>query len=133
VLETNLAARAALLRASAAGAGVRQLSRELHIGPALVIGLRREMSDAGLVEVHEALASGPGRPRELVRATPLGREYLKAYDALRSTALKSRKADLLRAASDARYAARLDFRGLSTVELFLGLNSLAERTGKAAR
>jgi len=131
--ETNLAFKAALLRASAAGAGVRQLSKELHMGPAMVIGLRREMWDAGLVEVCEAPRSGPGRPKELVRATPLGLEYLRAYEALLSTALKSRRTDLLRAALDARYAARLASRGLSTVELFLELNSLAERTGKAAR
>lgn len=133
MLETNYAARAALLRAASSGAGVRQLSKELHMSPAIVISLRREMSDSGLLEVCGAPVSGPGRPRELVRTTPLGRDYIEAYDKLRSTALKSRRADLQKAASDARYAMRLTSRGVSTVELFLGLNSIAERAGKAAR
>jgi len=133
VSETNFVARAALLRASAVRAGVRQLSKELGMGPSMVIGLRREMLEEGLVEVGGAHSSGPGRPRELVKPTSLGREFLRAYEALLSIPLKSRRTDLLRAAADARYAARLSSRGVSTVELFLGLNSLAERTGKAAR
>lgn len=130
--ETYFAAKAAVLRA-ASGAGVRQLAKKLQMGPATVIRLRSEMVDQGLVEVGEASAFGLGRPKERMTVTALGREYLKAYEALKSTVLKSRRSDLARASSDGRYAKRLADRGVSTIDLFLGLISTAERTRKAAR
>lgn len=131
--ETNFATKAALLRAVPTQEGVRGLARELRLGPATVISLRTEMLEEGLIEIGPAPSPGPGRPRENLRPTTLGREYLEAFDTLKSKVLRSRRFDLLRGASDGAYAGRLASRGVSTADLFIGLNSIAERFGKAAR
>jgi len=132
-LETNFGAKVALLRAPGGKGDVRELAKELRMGPAMVIRLRTDMVDEGLVEVFTAPSSRKGRPGGRIMPTPLGQEYLRAYDLLRSIGLRGRKADLLKAASDGRYAGRLASRGVSPLELFFALNSFAERPRKAAR
>jgi DNA-binding PadR family transcriptional regulator len=122
-----------LLRGAASRrTGLVQLARELRVGPARLIALLRHMQEEGLVETGEARSGRVGRPKILVQATELGRAYLKAYDSLISTALKSREADLDRAVEDAEYAARLTAAGNSPYDLFLELNNIVNPAGKRA-
>ena len=124
-MESNHALTAAILRnASDGGLGISQLAKELHIGPARLIKLARDLCDEGLVEIQTVHARTAGRPLVRMKPTPLGDEYLDAYETLSSKMLKSRPSDLLRAVDDANYARRLVERGLSPTALFLELNSL---------
>ena len=124
--ENNLAAKEALLRLSSKRrAGVLQLAKDLRIGPSRLIGLVAEAGEQGLLDVGEVRTGRAGRPRRRVRTTALGMEYLRACEALRLKALRSRRADLRRAAADADYARRLEARGVSPYDLFLELNELA--------
>ena len=106
--EKNPAAKAALLRLSLSGpTGVQQISTKLRLGPSTLIGLAAELQDEGLLEVYEVSTGNAGRPKKGMRVTALGIEYLRAYEALSLNLLKSRRADLRRAAEDGAYARRL--------------------------
>ena len=127
--EKNLPSKAALLALSAVHhAGVRQLAKDLHVGPAKLIALLSEMREEGLLDVREIRTRRAGRPRKRVKVTALGMEYLSAYEALRLKTLKGRRSDLRKAVADADYARRLASRGVSTYELFLELNTLANHS-----
>jgi len=124
-MEINPALTAAVLKnASNEDLGVSRLAKELHIRPARLIKLARDLFDEGLVEIQTVHARTAGRPLVKFKPTLLGDEYLDAYEALNSKMLKSRPSDLLRAVADANYARRLVERGLSPTMLFLELNSL---------
>ena len=124
-MEINPALAASILKKAANGAsGTTQMAKELRIGPARLIELSRSLREEGLTEIRTEHPRSAGRPLVRIVPTPLGEEYLKAYDVLNSKTLKSRPADLLRATTDARYARRLAERGLPTTSLFLELNSL---------
>ena len=128
--EKNSDAKAALLRLSLSGpAGVQQMATKLRLGPSTLIGLAAELQDEGLIEVFEVSTGNAGRPKKGMRVTALGMEYLRAYETLSLKLLKSRRADLRRAAEDGAYARRLAERGVSPYGLFLELNTL----GKGAR
>ena len=125
LMEYNPALTAAVLKsASDEGFGMSQLAKELHIRPARLIRLARDLCDEGLVEIQTVHAGTVGRPLVRMKPTLLGNEYLGAYEVLKSKMLKSRPSDLLRAVADANYARRLVERGLSPTMLFLELNSL---------
>ncbi len=129
----NLAAKEALLRLSSEGrTGVLELAKELRIGPSRLIGLIAEAREEGLLDVGEVRTGRAGRPKRRVRMTALGMEYLRACEALKLKALRSRRADLRRAAADAKYAKRLAARGVSPYELFLELNELASNPREPA-
>ena len=124
-MEDNHALTAAVLKsASDEGFGISHLAKELHIRPARLIKLARDLCDEGLVEIQTVHAGTVGRPLVRMKPTLLGKEYLDAYEVLNSKMLKSRPSDLLRAVADANYARRLVERGLSSTTLFLELNSL---------
>ena len=125
--EKNPAAKAALLRLSLSGpAGVQRMATKLRLGPSTLIGLAAELQDEGLLEVYEVSTGNAGRPKKGMRVTALGMEYLRAYESLSLKLLKSRRADLRRAAEDGAYARRLAERGASPYDLFLELNTLAK-------
>jgi len=113
-----------LKNASSGHLGTSLLAKELRIGPARLVKLARDLRDRGLAEIQTVHAKSAGRPLVKIVSTPLGDEYLEAYEAMNSRMLKSRPSDLLRAVSDAKYARRLAERGLSPALLFLELNSL---------
>ena len=127
-MESNLEAVANLLRASIGGStGVAQLSRTLRTSPSALIALVASLQDEGLLETGRDKRGKPGRPKRWVRTTALGLEFVAAYRALASKALRSRRSDLLRAAADGRYARRLSDT-LSTNDIFLEISELARRS-----
>lgn len=124
--ENNLADKVSLLKlASTRRVGILQLARDLHVGPSRLIGLVAELREEGLLHAGEIHTRKVGRPRRTARTTALGLEYLRAYETLQLKPVKSRIADLRRAAADANYAQRLAARGISPHRLFLELNELA--------
>ena len=124
-MEDNPAITAAVLKKASSGdLGMSRMAKELHIGPAKMIRLANDLRDEGLVDIQTIHTRTAGRPLVKIMPTPLADEYLSAYGIMSSKVLKSRPSDLLRAVADADYARRLSERGLSTITLFLELNSL---------
>lgn len=128
-MENNLAAKAAVLKASLSTRqdGVSALARELSMGPSRLVRLISELRDEGLLEMSPVRARRAGRPKLHLRVTPLGEDFLKAYQTLVSKALQSRPSDLRRATADAEYARRIVLRGVSPYDLFFELNRIARR------
>ena len=122
-MENNIPLETRLLESTlAASLGTLELSRTLHIGPARTIALVRRLCDEGLVAVSHRRGPRAGRPSSEVTPTQLGLEYLRAYRSLESKRLRSRPADLRKAAADGEYARRLAERKAPVYELFFELS-----------
>jgi DNA-binding PadR family transcriptional regulator len=85
------------------------------------------MEKEGLIKTVKEKRKTRGRPRTIIRATSLGRDFRKTYQELELMPLRSTKTDLIRARKDAEYVKRLVSRGKSPHELFLELNSIVKR------
>jgi len=102
--------------------GVRELVKATRMRSQTTVRLVRALRAQGLI-VSERKAGGRGRPREALRITPLGVEYLEAYSRLRGVPLKASEVELRRAAEEARYAGRLAERGVDPFRAFVELNA----------
>jgi len=101
---------------------VSELVASLNRRSEAVVRAIAEMEELGLLERRAKKGSGRGRPRMLVSATDLGRQYLAARSRLEGIPLKATRAGFKRAVEEARYAARLRERGLDPFALFMELN-----------
>ena len=112
-------------------AGVRELSKIMRRRTQTVISTIKRMNAAGLVEVRPEEKRGRGRPRQLVRVTTLGDDYLETYRKLKIKRLRSNRNDLAKAKRDAEYVNRLVTRGKEPYDAFLELNRLVRARGDA--
>ena len=111
--------------------GVRELSKIMRRRTQTVVSTIKMMNAAGLVDVRSEETRRRGRPRQIVRATMLGDDYLEAYTKLRIKPLRSNRNDLAKAKRDAEYVNRLIARGREPYDAFLELNSLVRTRGDA--
>ena len=111
--------------------GVRELSKIMRRRTQTVVSTIKMMNAAGLVDVRPEETRRRGRPRQIVKATMLGDDYLEAYNRLRIKPLRSNRNDLEKAKRDAEYVNRLVARGIEPYDAFLELNSLVRARGDA--
>ena len=111
--------------------GVRELSKIMRRRTQTVVSTIKMMNAAGLVDVRPEETRRRGRPRQIVKATMLGDDYLEAYNRLRIKPLRSNRNDLEKAKRDAEYVNRLVARGKEPYDAFLELNSLVRVRGDA--
>jgi DNA-binding PadR family transcriptional regulator len=111
--------------------GVREISKIMRRRTQTVVSTIKMMNAAGLVDVRPEETRRRGRPRQIVKATMLGDEYLEAYNRLRIMPLRSNRNDLAKAKRDAEYVNRLVARGIEPYDAFLELNSLVRVRGDA--
>jgi len=113
---------AEVLKAVERPRSVSELVASLNRRSEAVVRAIAEMEEMGLLDRRAEKGSGRGRPRMLVSATDLGRQYLAARSRLEGIPLKATRAGFKRAVEEARYAARLRERGLDPFTLFMELN-----------
>jgi DNA-binding PadR family transcriptional regulator len=111
--------------------GVREISKIMRRRTQTVVSTIKMMNAAGLVDVRPEETRRRGRPRQIVKATMLGDEYLEAYNRLRIMPLRSNRNDLVKAKRDAEYVNRLVARGKVPYDTFLELNGLVRVRGDA--
>jgi len=111
--------------------GVRELSKIMRRRTQTVVSTIKMMNAAGLVDVRPEETRRRGRPRQIVKATMLGDDYLEAYNRLRIMPLRSNRNDLVKAKRDAEYVNRLVARGKVPYDAFLELNRLVRVRGDA--
>jgi DNA-binding PadR family transcriptional regulator len=111
--------------------GVRELSKIMRRRTQTVVSAIKMMNAAGLVDVRPEETRRRGRPRQIVKTTMLGDDYLEAYNRLRIMPLRSNRNDLVKAKRDAEYVNRLVARGIEPYDAFLELNSLVRVRGDA--
>ena len=111
--------------------GVRELSKIMRRRTQTVVSTIKMMNAAGLVDVRPEETRRRGRPRQIVKITMLGDDYLEAYNRLRIKPLRSNRNDLEKAKRDAEYVNRLVARGKVPYDAFLELNNLVRVRGDA--
>jgi len=112
-------------------AGVRELSKIISRRTQTVVSTIKKMNAAGLVNVEPEETIRRGRPRQIVKATTLGEDYLETYNRLMIKPMRGNRNDLLKAKKDAEYVNRLVERGKDPYEAFLELNNLVRARGNA--
>jgi predicted transcriptional regulator len=125
--------RARILQAVNSNAcGVRELVQLLKTKSSNIISLLQRMEEEKLIEVQFDRGSKKGRPKKCIRASALGYDFLDSYKKLNLKRLTARKADLDHAVKDAKYAYRLEAKGVSTFQVFMELNEIASNIEKSA-
>lgn len=102
--------------------GVRDLVEILRWKTSKIISLLKVMNEERMIELQLVRYSRRGRPKKIIRCTPLGLEFLKTYRTLKLKPLRARKHDMDRAVKDALYSKRLVEFGHSPFKLFMELN-----------
>lgn len=74
-----------------------------------------------------------GRPRQCLRATPIGKEFVKQYDRLSSLSLRSNENDIKKALRQAELARRLVERGIPPYVRFQEVNEIARNIASTAK
>ena len=110
--------------------GVKELVKATQRRSQATVQLVHALRAQGLI-ASERKAGGRGRPRDVLRVTPLGIEYLEAYSRLRVVPLRATEGELRKAVEDARYAGRLAARGVDTFRAFMELNAFVRAAGHA--
>ena len=111
--------------------GIRELSKIISRRTQTVVSTIKKMNAAGLVNVEPEETIRRGRPRQIVKATTLGEDYLETYNRLMIKPMRGNRNDLLKAKRDAEYVNRLVERGKDPYEAFLELNNLVRARGNA--
>ncbi len=111
--------------AASSSCGVREITHLLKMRTSNTISIVKKMNEEQLIKINHAQTSKKGRPKKSITVTPLGYEFLDAYNKLKTKPLRARKEDLAHAAKDARYADRLVENGHSPFQIFLELNTIA--------
>jgi len=111
--------------------GIRELSKIISRRTQTVVSTIKKMNAAGLVNVEPEETIRRGRPRQIVKATTLGEDYLETYNRLMIKPIRGNRNDLLKAKKDAEYVNRLVERGKDPYEAFLELNNLVRARGNA--
>ena len=112
--------------------GIRDIVKELRIRPKNIISLVNKMEEEGLVRRIIEKKETKGRPKTIVLATSLGRDFLETYKKLELKPLRSKITDLHRARDDAEYVKRLISRNKSPYDFFLELNSIVRRNQQSS-
>ncbi|OGD45688.1 hypothetical protein A3K69_08775 [Candidatus Bathyarchaeota archaeon RBG_16_57_9] len=110
--------------------GVKELVKATRRRSQATVQLIQALRAQGLV-IAERRVSGRGRPREVLRVTSLGFEYLEAFARLSGVPLRATEGELRRAVEEARYAGRLAAGGVDTFRAFLELNAFVRAIGDA--
>jgi len=93
----------------------------------------KELYWRSLVELRIEKGQGRGRPKQLVRTTPLGRQFAEQYQRLLSLRLRSRESDIKKALHQADLAQKLRERGISPYARFREINELARNVARTAK
>lgn len=104
--------------------GVRDLLNRLSWKTSKVISLLKTMNEEELIEMELVKDLRRGRPKKIIKCTPLGLEFLETYRVLRMKPLRARRQDIDRAVKDALYSKRLVEAGHSAFKLFMELNTI---------
>lgn len=112
--------------------GVRELLRTMPHRNETILETIRDMENHGLIRSTPSLTRKRGRPKNSLSITPLGTEYLTAYQRLEKTQLQASQKDYERAVRDAEYATRLVTRGIDPFQAFMELNTIVRTSRDSA-
>lgn len=104
---------------------VSQVVRKMGGSHDKTMALIKELKERSLL-LHEASRKKVvGRPRQYLRVTPIGRQFVREYSHLRHLSLHSNENDIRKALHQAELVRRLVERGVSPYARFQEINRLA--------
>jgi len=131
MFEPELAATALSLCIESA-LSVSQLSGKMGGNHGKLIDLVRELQVRGLL-TRRTDSRGRGRPRSLLRTTPLGEQFVEEYDRLLNLRLHCNDNDIKKALHQADLARRLLEKQISPYARFQEVNELARNIASTAQ
>jgi predicted ArsR family transcriptional regulator len=97
------------------------------------MALIKELGGRGLLLQEVARKRSVGRPRQYLRATPIGEQFVKEYNSLLDLSLRCNENDIRKALHQAELARRLVESGGSPYERFQEVNQLARNIASTAK
>jgi predicted transcriptional regulator len=134
MLEMELAARI-LSYCSEADLSVSEVVRKTGGSHDKTVALIGELKERSLLlqEISRKRKRSVGRPRQCLRATPIGKQFVRDYNGLRDLSLRSNEHDIGKALHQAELARRLVDSGISPYARFQEINQLARNIASTAK
>jgi predicted ArsR family transcriptional regulator len=130
-MQIDLAARV-LSYCSEADLSVSELARRMGGSHDGTMALIKEIKARSLLLAEISRKRAVGRPRQILRATPIGKQFVREYDHLRNLYLRSSENDIKKALHQAELARKLIDRGTSPYARLKEVNQLARNIARTA-
>ncbi|MGA2789502.1 MAG: hypothetical protein ABSF00_01905 [Candidatus Bathyarchaeia archaeon] len=112
---------------------VSELAEKMGGSHDRTMALVKELRARSLLLPEVSRKQGVGRPRQILRATPIGKQFVRQYNRLRDLSLRSNENDIKKALHQAGLARRLVESGISPYERFQEVNELARNIASTAK
>jgi hypothetical protein len=132
VVRVDLAARI-LSYCLEADLSVSELVRKMGGSHDRTMALIKELKARSLLLPETPRKRGLGRPRQYLRATPIGKQFVKEYDRLSGLSLRSNQNDIKKALHQAELARRLVESGIPPDARFQEVNEIARNIASTAK
>ena len=93
----------------------------------------KELKERSLLRSEISREKSAGRPRQLLRTTPIGRRFMSEYKHLDDLSLRSTDNDIRKALHQAELARRLVEQGISPYTRFQEINEVARNIASTAK
>ncbi|MGA8904676.1 MAG: hypothetical protein WB661_06680 [Candidatus Bathyarchaeia archaeon] len=97
------------------------------------MALIKELKARSLLMADTQRKQGLGRPRQYLRATPIGKQFVKEYNRLSGLPLRSNEYDIKKALHQAELTRRLVESGIPPYARFQEVNKLARNIASTAK
>ncbi len=112
---------------------VSELVKKMSGSHDRTMALIKELKQRSLLLQEISRKQSVGRPRQYLRATPIGRQFVREYNRLRNLPLHSNDNDIRKALHQAELARRLIESGVSPYERFQEINQIARNIASTAK
>ena len=131
-MRLDLAARV-VAYCSGTDLSVSELARKMGGSHDRTMALIKELKARSLLLPEISRKQGVGRPRQILRATPIGKQFVREYNHLRDLSLRSNENDIKKALHQAELARRLVESGISPYARLEEVNQLARNIASTAK
>jgi predicted transcriptional regulator len=111
---------------------VAELIRRVRANSDKTIALIKELEARSLLLSETSKKHNVGRPRRIMRTSPIGEMFVREYKHLQELSLRSNENDIRQALHQAKLAQELVERGFSSYERFQEVNTLARNIASTA-
>lgn len=132
MLQTDLAATI-LSYCTKTDLTVTELIRKINRNHDRTMALIKELEERSLLLREISRKHSVGRPRQYLRTTPLGRQFLNEYNHLHDIFIRCNENDIRKALHQAKLAQGLDASGISPYERFQEINEIARNIKRTAK
>jgi len=112
---------------------VAELIRKVRANSDKTIALIKELEERSLLLSETSKEHNVGRPRQIMRTSPIGKLFVREYKHLQELSLRSNDNDIRQALHQAELAQKLVEQDISPYERFQEVNELARNIASTAK